>query len=101
MKATIKLVPEQINELIKADKESLLEAKKKAIDVIEKKFDEDVAKLASKYENVIVSIEAVKSTSKKGKIDVELIKKLLSEGLKVSQIKKQTGYSVITINKYK
>jgi hypothetical protein len=103
---TIELTKVQIDQLTKAGKELLLANKVKAIEAIEKKFEDDVNELNNQFKTTTIEIGGdvpvdKKKSKGKGNVDVDLIKKLLGEGKNVSQVSKITGNSTVTIKKYK
>jgi len=103
---TIELTKAQIDQLTKAGKELLLADKVKAIEAIEKKFEDDVNELLNRFKTTTIEIGGdvpveKKKSKGKGNVDVDLIKKLLGEGKNVSQVSKITGNSTVTVKKYK
>lgn len=101
MKTTIELTKNQIEQLIKADKEQLLKDKTKAIEEIEKNFEKELLKLNEKYKTITIDtdslVPAKKEKATRTKLDTELVKAMFNEGKSVKEISGITGKSNLAI----
>ncbi len=89
MKTTITLIPEQIEQLTKAEKDLLTAQKNKAIEAIEKKYNEDIKKLGDKYKNYTIEIkeeEEKKERKPRTKIDKDQLTSYFKEGKSVKEM---------------
>lgn len=99
MKATIQLTDEQIEILIKNEKEFLIKEKEKELTEIEKKYDALIEKLSLKYKNYTIKIdeEPIKKETKRAKLDIETIKKMFAEKRSLAEIASHFGTSTQSI----
>jgi len=101
MKTVIELTKNQIEQLIKAEKEQLLKDKTKAIEEIEKNFEKEMLKLNEKYKTVTIDTDSLapvkKEKATRTKLDTELVKAMFKDGKSVKEISGVAGKSDIAI----
>ena len=101
MKTVIELTKNQIEFLIKADKDQLLKEKTKAIEEIEKSFEKELLKLNEKYKTVTIDTDSLapakKEKTTRTKLDTELVKAMFNEGKSVKEISSVAGKSDLAI----
>ena len=102
MKATIILTDEQISQLTKVETEFILKQKNKAIEEIEKKFENDLSKLIKKYKTftIDINVDDNEETSQKfiplkslkvSKLSDETISTYFNEGKSIKEMCELTG----------
>jgi hypothetical protein len=101
MKTTIELTKNQIELLVKADKEQLLNNKTNAIEELEKNFEKELLKLNEKYKTVTIDtdslVPAKKGKAIRTKLDTELVTSMFTEGKSVKEISGIAGKSELAI----
>ena len=92
MKTTIKLSPEQIQQIIKLEKE-----------ILTRKYEADLLALETKYEYLEVEIPSIVETPnlKRIKLTDELFIQLWNEGKTENEIVNESGYNPFTVSQKK
>ena len=99
MKTTIQLTTEQIETITKVEKDLLLVNKTKAIEAIEKKYNEDVIKLTNKYKNYTIDISNDVETPKRTvvKLSDETLTRFFNDGYTIKEIAEITSKKELNV----